>query len=177
MLAADDLEILEELDYRQVATSDGCRSLSEWTAGRLDFHPDSAKSLVRTMRRTVDRPDLRQALADGVSFDRVEVLSRIPENIGLLEHLDVAGVCREAANRARITAEDEYRTARDQFLVMQPSLDESWWKLWGGLDGSTGALVDKTLSEAADDLPLLPDGTRGDPFVAESRRPSRTLRH
>jgi len=45
---------------------------------------------------------------------------------------------------------------------MQPSLDESWWKLWGGLDGATGALVDKTISEKADDLPLLPDGTRGD---------------
>jgi 5-methylcytosine-specific restriction endonuclease McrA len=82
--------------------------------------------------------------------------------VGLLVHLDVAGVRREAANRALITAQDEYRTASDQFLVLQPSLDESWWRLWGGLDGATGALVDKTLSEKADDLPLLPDGTRGD---------------
>ena len=74
----------------------------------------------------------------------------------------MAGVRREAAKRARISAEDEYRTARDQFLILQPSLDESWWKLWGGLDGATGALVDKTISEKADDLPLLPDGSRGD---------------
>ena len=115
------------------------------------------------MRRTVDRPDLREALADGeVTFDRVEALSRIPEDVGLLEHLDVAGVRREAANRVRITAEDEYRTADDRFLVLQPSLDESWWKGWFGLDGATGALVDKILSEKADELPLLPDGTRGD---------------
>jgi hypothetical protein len=92
----------------------------------------------------------------------MEALSRIPDEVGLLEHLDVAGVCRQAANRARISAEDEYRTGRDQFLVMQPSLDESWWKLWGGFDGATGALVDKTLTQTADDLPLLPDGTRGD---------------
>ena len=162
-LDADDLEILEELDYRQVATADGCRSLSEWTTARLDLHPDNAKSLVRTMRRTVDRPDLREALASGeISFDRMEALSRIPEDIGLLEHLDVAGVRREAADRIRISAEDEYRTASDQFLVLQPSLDESWWKLWGGLDGASGALVNKTLSEKADDQPLLPDGTRGD---------------
>jgi hypothetical protein len=76
--------------------------------------------------------------------------------------LDVAGVRRQAAMRARITAEHEYRTASDQFLVLQPSLDESWWKLWGGLDGATGALVDKTISERADQLPLLPDGTRGE---------------
>jgi HNH endonuclease/Domain of unknown function (DUF222) len=162
-LRAVQLEVLEDLDRCQVATADGCRSLSEWATARLDLHPDNAKTLVRTMRRTVERPDLREALASGdISFDRIEALSRIPDQVGFLEHLDVAGVRREAANRVRITAEDEYRSASDQFLVMQPSLDESWWKLWGGLDGATGALVDKTLSNKADDLPLLPDGTRGD---------------
>jgi 5-methylcytosine-specific restriction endonuclease McrA len=162
-LTAKDMAILEELDYRQVATADGCRSLSEWTTARLDIHPDNAKSLVRTMRRTVERPDLREALASGdISFDRMEALSRIPEDVGLLQHLDVAGVRREAANRARISSETEYRTANDQFLVMQPSLDQSWWKGYFGFDGATGALVDKVISERADDLPLLPDGTRGD---------------
>lgn len=162
-LAAKDLAILEELDYRQVASADGCRSLSEWTTARLDIHPDNAKSLVRTMRRTAERPDLRGALASGeISFDRMEALSRIPEDVGHVRQLDVAGVRREAANRVRITAEDEYRTARDQFLVMQPSLDASWWKLWGGIEGAAGALVDKVLSERADELPALPDGTRGD---------------
>ncbi|HEU5113952.1 MAG TPA: hypothetical protein VFU96_11595 [Acidimicrobiia bacterium] len=162
-LIAEQLVDLEEIDYRQVATADGCRSLSEWTASRLDLSPESAKTMVRTMRRTVDRPDLREALISGaISFDRLEALSRIPEHVGHLEHLDVAGVRRQAAMRARISVEDEYRTSSDQFFVMQPSLDESWWKLWGGLDGATGALVDKTLSAAADDLPLLPDGTRGD---------------
>ena len=162
-LVARQVEILEELDYRQVATADGCRSLSEWTTARLDVHPDTAKCLVRTMRRTVERPDLREAVAEGdISFDRLEALSRISEDVGLLEHLDVAGVRREAANRVRITAEDEYRTASDQFLIMQPSLDESWWKGYFGMDGATGALVNKTIAEKADDLPLLPDGNRGD---------------
>jgi len=59
-LAATDLAILEELDSRQVATGDGCRSLSEWTASRLDVSLQTAKSLVRTMRRTSHRPDLRE---------------------------------------------------------------------------------------------------------------------
>jgi hypothetical protein len=45
----------------------------------------------------------------------------------------------------------------DRFLVLQPSLDESWWRLWGGLDGFAGSIVDKVLSEAADQLPE-PDG-------------------
>jgi hypothetical protein len=159
-LCARDLEILEELDYRQVATGDGCRNLAEWVTGRLDLSTDTAKSLVRTMRRTQDRHDLREALESGVSFDRVEALSRIPDKMGLLEHLDVAGVEREAATRARISSEDEERSRDDQFLVLQPSLDQSWWKLWGGLDGVSGALVDKTLTETADQLSEHSQGDR-----------------
>jgi len=162
-LTSEQLLDLEELDCRQVATADGCRSLSEWVTARLDVHPHTAKALVRTMRRTADRPDLRDAFAAGeISFDRMEALSRIPEDVGLLQHLDVTGVRREAAHRVRISSEDEYRTARDQFLILQPSLDESWWKGYFGFDGATGALVDKVISERADDLPLLPDGSRGD---------------
>src|SRR5512145_1587093 len=84
------------------------------------------------MRRTQDRPDLREALETGVS-DRIEAVSRIPDRIGLLEHLDVAGVGREAALHTRITAGDEQRNWDDQFLILQPSLDQSWWKLWGGV--------------------------------------------
>jgi hypothetical protein len=61
--------------------------------------------------------------------------------------MDVAGVRRAASMRARMSAEDEYRTASEQFLVLQPSLDESWWKGWFGFDGATGALVNKTLRE------------------------------
>jgi hypothetical protein len=101
-------------------------------------------------------------LADGISLDRVEALSRISEDVGLWLHSDIATVRREAATRARITADEESRTFEDRFLVIQPSLDESWWKLWGGLDGVSGAIVDKALTEAADNLPALPDGSRGD---------------
>ncbi|MEA1903630.1 MAG: HNH endonuclease [Actinomycetota bacterium] len=154
---------LAALDEAQIATADGARSLSEWTASRLDVGLGTARSLVRTMRRIQDRPDLEADLATGeVSFDRVEALSRIPEDVGHMLHADVAGVHREAAKQARITGEAEYRTSGDQFLVMQPTLDESWWKVWGGFDGATGALVDKTLTEKADSLPELPDGSKGD---------------
>ena len=162
-IRARQLHDLEELDRAQAATADGCRSLSEWTASRLDVSQETAKTLVRTMRRTIDRPDLRRALASGeVSYDRVEALSRISENVGQLDQWDVARVRREAAVRARISAESERQNATDQFLVLQPTLDKSWWKMWGGLDGHSGAIVDKVLTEMADQLPPLPDGTRGD---------------
>jgi len=160
---ARQMSILGELDVRQVASADGSRSLSEWVSARLDVGPETAKSLVRTMRRLADRPDLREKLASGeTTFDRVEALSRISDDVGLMEWADVAGVRRQAAQQVRITGDDEYRSARDRFLVLQPNLDESWFKLWGGLDGYSGGIVDKVLTETADDLPDLPDGTRPD---------------
>ena len=162
-ITAEEMEILEILDRRQVATADGCKSLSEWTAARLDVGLDTARTLVRTMRRTETRPDLREALVSGeASLDRVEALSNIVTDVGLLSHRDVAGVRAEAAKQARMTVAKEHRSAADQFLVMQPTLDESWWRLWDGLDGPSGALVDKVLTENAEDLPVLPDGTRGE---------------
>ncbi|MCI0545597.1 MAG: 13E12 repeat family protein, partial [Actinobacteria bacterium] len=143
-LRARQMAVLAVVDARQVSTADGSRSLGEWVSARLDVASDTARSLVRTMRRLQDRPDLHRVLAEGgVSFDRAEGLSRIQEDVGLLEHLDVGGVHREAALRVRISSEDEVRSAEDRFLVMQPSLDESWWKGWFGLDGYSGALVDK----------------------------------
>lgn len=121
-LRARQMAVLELLDVRQVATGDGCRSLSEWFAGRIDLAPETAKTLVRTMRRLHDRPDLQAELAEGrVCFDQVEAVSRISGDVGLMEWADVAGVRREAAKRARISAEDETRAAGDRYLAMQPT--------------------------------------------------------
>lgn len=54
---------LAELDSRQVAIADGSRSLSEWVAARADIGLETAKTLVRTMRRLQDRPDLEAICA------------------------------------------------------------------------------------------------------------------
>jgi hypothetical protein len=114
------------------------------------------------MRRTADKRWIRQALASGsISFDRAEALSRISENVGMLDHLDISGLRREAADRVELSSEDEIRSAEDRYLILQPSLDESWWTLRGGLDGITGAVIDQALARKADELPELPDGSRG----------------
>jgi len=160
---ASQIAALELLDQAQVATADGARNLSEWVAARLDVGVDTGQALVRTMRRIEHRPELAGALADGsASFDRIEAASRIDDadSDPLLQHLDVNGVRREGAKRARTTSEHEQRTFLDRHLVMQPTLDESWWKLWGGLDGVIGAIVDSALTEAADRLPVDPETPR-----------------
>ena len=162
-LRARQMANLEVLDRAQVATGDGCRSLSEWVGTRLDMNLVSARGLVRTMRRTTDRSDLRSALASGaVSFDRVEALSKISDDVGLLSHLDVGGVYRETARRTRITAESEIKTAENNYWFMQRNLDETWSEIRGGMDGFSASIVDKALTGLADAQPDLPDGTRGD---------------
>ncbi len=161
MLSARIMGNLELLDRAQVFTGDGSRNLSEWLAARADISHDTARAVVRTTRRTVDKPWLREALATGnLTFDRVEALSKIHDDVGTLTHLDVAGVHRTAADRARVNTADETTTTSERFLILEPSLDESWWRLSGGLDGLAGAVIDKVLTEKADDLPELPDNTQ-----------------
>lgn len=43
--------LITELDRRQVATSDGARTLADWLAARLDVTHHTAKTLVRTARQ------------------------------------------------------------------------------------------------------------------------------
>ena len=59
-----------------------------------------------------------------------------------------------------VETEHEQRSSDDQFLILQPSLDQSWWKLWGGLDGLTGTIVDQAISKAADQLAAHPETPR-----------------
>jgi hypothetical protein len=156
---ATQIAVLQLLDRAQVATADGARNLTEWVAGRLDVGVDTAKGLVRTMRRTENSKRLREALADGAAtFDRIEAASRIDDRDPdpLFLHLEVDGVHREAAIRARKSAAEERRTIADSHLLLQPSLDRSWFKVWGGMDGMLGTMVDGALSEPADRLPVDP---------------------
>jgi len=55
----------------------------------------------------------------------------------------------------------------DRFLSLQPTLDQTSYKLWGQLPGTDGRLVEQALTARADQFPPLPDG----------RPCSRTQRH
>jgi hypothetical protein len=143
--------------------ADGCRSLKEWVAGRLDLSPETAYRLTSTFHRLIDAPDLSRQLAAGdITFDRAEALSRIPVEDRADFHLgvDIQGLRRLAARHRRINRSDDHVSQLASHLAMQPNLDQSRWSLWGELDGYSGAVVDKVLTEAADTMPALPDGTR-----------------
>lgn len=150
-------------DDAQLQTADGCRSLQEWVAARADVAPETARRLTGAARRLVDQPELADRLISGeISFDRAEAMSKIPldRHSDWLDGEDIRGLQRLAARHRRLEWDSTHATHTSQYLALQPSLDESRWKLWGVLDSYGGTVVDKVLTEVADTVPELPDGTR-----------------
>ncbi len=156
------LQVLRELDVAQAATVDGARTLVEWVAGRFDLENSTARMLV-TLARAQD-PDVEAGLTDGtVTTDRAAAvvgLRAAGADDATLEHSwgrDLAGVRQMTSAHRRISRQDEADSFSDRFLHLQPSLDESSWRLWGQLSGIDGRIVDKAIHTAVDSLPHNPD--------------------
>ncbi len=170
---AAQMAVLVELDRRQVPTGDGCRTLAEWVAGRLDLAPETARRLAHTTRALEDLPSTRRALADGdVTFDRAAQLARTTtattEDADLEDaaRYDIAGLRSRAARLRRLTQVDEQTASQRRALHLQPTLDESWYDVWGGLPGYDGRLLDKALQERSDGLPAqLSPGSRAQRYA------------
>lgn len=71
---------------------------------------------------------------------------------------DLAGVGRLTASQRRFTRVDEAEVFRGRFVAMQPTLDETSWRLWGQLPGYEGRIVERALTERADTFPHPPVG-------------------
>lgn len=55
---------------------------------------------------------------------------------------------------------DEQRLFEERFLSVQPTLDQTSYKVWGQFPGSEGRTIEQALIHRADQFPVLPDGTR-----------------
>ncbi len=163
-LRAHQLGLLRAIDQAQVPTADGCRTLAEWAAGRLDLDPDTAQSLVCAARASRAHPAITAALAEGlVSFDRAHTTLRLaeagadPHTVRLSAGLDIPGLKRLVARHRRHTPRSHQEAFEARHLVLQPNLDESSWRVHGLLPGYEGRIVEKALTEKADELPNDPD--------------------
>ncbi len=161
-LRARQLELIRHLDTAQVAWSDGCRTMVEWVAGRLDLEPATAAALVATAR--LAEAPLEADLTDGFStFDRAAAVARLiatgadTDTITLSRRLDLTAVRRLTATARERTVQSEHQAHEARHLVIQPSLDESVWRLRGLLPGYDGRIVTKALLDEADSLPVDPD--------------------
>ena len=155
-LRASQSVILSELDRRQVANADGARTLTEWTAAVLDVEATTARSLVDASRME------RVTGTDHCSFDRTVAMSRLAASgadeltISRAWGFDLTGVARIASRRRRTTAQHERSIADSRFLMVQPRLDRSAYRITGQLPGFEGEFVAQVLQNAADSLPTTP---------------------
>ncbi len=164
------LTLLRALDSAGVAAQDGARTMGEWVAARLDVTKDTATGLMRAARQMPDHHDLAAELADGaVSFDRAAATLALAaagaddQALADSRGLDLHGVSRLGAKHRRHTENQERMLFRDRYVAIQPSLDESLWRLHGRLAGYEGAVVAQALTERGDALHCDPQhrGSRG----------------
>lgn len=160
---AAQLETLRVLDQRQVAATDGCRTMIEWTTGRLDLDTPTAQALVTASRALETNDPLWDGLAGGeCSFDRALATMVLRQTgiddhtVGLSAGLDVPGVRRLAARWKHRTTSQYHDTYGSRHLVIQPDLQDATWRMWATLPGYEGRIVEKALNETADELPANP---------------------
>jgi hypothetical protein len=154
------IQAMRRLDTAQVPSRDGARSLADWVAARLDVSPDTARALVDAARVFEAHLSSELALSDGdVSFDRAVATAKLAA-AGASESLieastsyDIAGTRRLVARRTRVTTADERAAFRDRYLAIQPSMDDSSWRLWGQLPAVEGRVVETALVRRSEELP------------------------
>jgi hypothetical protein len=127
--------------------------------------------LVQAAKLLETEPGLAGELAEGeASYDRTVATARLAAagaDAGTVERsrgFDLAGVSRLTARHRRLTRRDEREAFRGRFFVIQPSLDESWADLWGGLPGFEAEMLADALDKRAEAFPEPGDMRR------ESRR-------
>jgi hypothetical protein len=163
---AEQATIAAEVDRRRVPQGDGCRTLAEWLAARLDLSPESAAALSRLAR--TDHSGIVEAAARGeMSFDLAVEAERLARLIGegrTLEPasvLGVAGLRRLVAFHRRITRRHEQELFDERHVTVRPTAELTGFRLWGSLPGLDGSIVEKALHHRADQVPARPDGTHG----------------
>ena len=165
-LRARQVEILTELDTHQVYVTDGDRGMEDWVASRLDVSPQTAHRLM-TVAHASDPWHLAQMQTGRWGLDRASHLVKLaatscPTDLLLeaADHYSLGRLWGLVEQRREVSATHEQGSFEARYLVIQPSLDESMFRLWGQLYGIDGQLVDKALRQKADQLPHLPDQTQ-----------------
>ncbi len=156
-------ELIRRADVDQTTRADGCRTLAEWVAGRLDIDRRTARDLVGVARdgHAADGSHpVSGSFARTVATRRLVAAGASEATVRMAEGMDIAAIDRVAARHRRITRAMEQEASSGRYLVLQPSLDQTRWSLHGQLDGVDGAAVSTVLDAAAEAMPTLPDGTR-----------------
>lgn len=159
-LAALEVALIAEADRRQVPLADGCRTTAEWVAGRLDIPAEQARLLTRLAMGLGALPITAGRLGQGeCSLDRAGLIAGAAspqseeEWWERLRSHGLAGAARVVRRHRAFSRQQERRSHADSYFSIQPSLDESWWNITGGLAGIAGQVVSDVLKDKADEFP------------------------
>ncbi len=166
-LRARQVVLIRQWDRYQVDCGDGARTMGDWTSARLDLSYQTATRLTQLAHSNDFEID--QAMAQGKwGLDRAAALTKL-RSAGLNPHelTEVAenyslGRLYGLLNRLRhVTPTDEQDMFEYRYLVIQPSLDESTFKLWGALPGIDGRIIEKALTVREGEFRVLPGQGQG----------------
>ncbi|HUP16697.1 MAG TPA: hypothetical protein VM848_11685 [Acidimicrobiia bacterium] len=166
-LRARQVVLIRQLGRYQVDCGDGARTMGDWTSAQLDLSQQTSNRLTQ-LAHTAD-PEIDAAMTEGRwGLDRAAALVKL-RHAGLPgeEFTEVAenyslGRLYGLLDRLRhINPADETDLFEYRYLVIQPSLDESTFKLWGQLPGVDGRIIEKALSQRETEFPVLPHQGQG----------------
>ncbi len=141
--------VIAEVDRRGIPRAEGARTLNDWITARTDVAPETAAGL----RSLSEHSECADLLEEGVSFDRAVQVARTGQSDPLL-HLDISGVRRVAARHRRVTRQQEHDTHAGRYLVIQPDLEHTAWRIHGQIPALQGAVIARALDEGADQIRL-----------------------
>jgi hypothetical protein len=128
--------IVNELDRANIAAVAGHRSIPEYLAARFDLSRAAAGELGFAGRRYRRYPTIQQRCArQELSFGRTVAMMRLADagadhdTLTSSESLDLGGVARLTARLRRVSRLDEHQVFTERFVAIQPTLDESSWRL------------------------------------------------
>ena len=159
---ARQVELLRRLDRHQPDTAAGMRTMGDWVSAHLDVSRQTANRLWQVARAHHDAIDTLMA-SGRCGLDRAAVLVKLHAAGVDQTQLGDAAATRSSLGRLyglpdrvrTYTAGDEASGFAHRYLVIQPSLEDAAYRLWGLLPGVDGHVIEKALSKRETELPVL----------------------
>jgi len=173
------LVLVREFDARE-GWSGGFKSCAHWLSWRTGIGPGTAREKVRVARALASLPRISAAMESGeLSFSRVRALTRVatPENeeelLELARHATAAHIEKIVRAWRRVGRLEDARTETERhfrrFLDLHPD-DDGSWVIRGRLDPEVGAVLERALAWASDQLYRnAPEAERRETTVGQRR--------
>jgi len=156
------LQLIGEFDREEGWAGQGIRSCAHWLNWKCGMSMGSARERVRVAKALPDLPAISAAFRKGkVSYSKVRAMTRVatPDNESALLQVALHGTAHHVETQVRLyrrvkrieALEEENLRHGHRELVWQID-DEGYWLLRGRFTAEQGAVLQKALEAAGDEL-------------------------